>query len=355
MSNQPKDKNQAMVKLLTGLVGLRSISGKEGATANHIFSWLETYGVKPRRFKNNVWAYNKHYDENKPTILLNSHHDTVKPNSGYTRDPFEPHIRKGVLYGLGSNDAGAPLVSLLYTFLHFYESEDLKYNLCLALSAEEETSGKNGMELLYPKLGPIDFAIVGEPTEMNIAIAEKGLMVLDCTANGASGHAAHQEGENALYKAMDDINWIRTYKFPEESEYLGPVVMTCTIIEAGSQHNVVPDSCTFTVDVRSTDAYDNESVLEVVRQQLASEVVPRSTRLNASFIEKDHPFVKAAVDEGAKTYGSRTTSDQALIPVTSAKMGPGKSERSHSSDEFIYLEELYDGLDRFINIFNKIL
>lgn len=347
--------NQAMVKLLTSLVGMRSISGKEEASANLLASWLESSGVNPKRFKNNIWAYNKHFDESKPTILLNSHHDTVQPNSGYTMDPFEPHIIKGKLYGLGSNDAGGALVSLLYTFLHYYEAEDLKYNLCLALSAEEEKSGKNGMELLYPKLGPIEFAIVGEPTEMDIAIAEKGLMVLDCTAYGKSGHAAHQEGENALYKAIDDIDWIRTYTFPEESDYLGPVVMTCTMIDAGTQHNVIPDSCRFTVDVRSTDAHDNESVLKIVRNYMKSEVVPRSTRLNASFIDSDHPFVKAAVKHGARTYGSPTTSDQALIPAPSAKMGPGHSQRSHSPDEFIFLQELYEGLTQYINTLDEIL
>jgi acetylornithine deacetylase len=304
---------------------------------------------------NNIWAWNRHFDASKPTILLNSHHDTVKPNSGYTRDPFDTTAEDGKLYGLGSNDAGGCLVSLIHVFLYFHDHEDLKYNFCLAATAEEEISGINGLESIIPELGKLEFGIVGEPTLMQLAIAEKGLMVLDCVAHGKSGHAAREEGVNAIYKAMDDIEWFRTFRFPKESEVFGPVKMSVTIINAGSQHNVVPASCTYTVDVRVTDAYRNEEVLEIIRKHVQSEVTPRSIRLKPSKIDKDHPIVQAGIALGRSTYGSHTTSDQSLLDIPSLKVGPGDSARSHTADEFIYLDEIREGIDLYIKMLEKIV
>jgi len=252
---------------------------------------------------NNVWAYNKFFDASKPTILLNSHHDTVKPNTGYTRNPFSPDMTDGKLYGLGSNDAGGCLVSLIATFLHFYGQEDLRYNFCIAATAEEEISGTNGLELVIPDLGPLDFAIVGEPTLMQLAVAERGLMVLDCTAHGKAGHAAREEGDNAIYKALKDIEWFISYRFPKESDEFGAIKMSVTVIHAGSQHNVVPATCEFVVDIRVTDAYRNEEVLDIIREHVTCEVKPRSVRLKPSSIPKDHPVVQAGLALGRTTYG----------------------------------------------------
>lgn len=350
-----KDLVTDSINLLKELIQIPSFSKEETGTADLIERFLQKQGIPCYRKVNNIWAFNKHFDQTKPTILLNSHHDTVKPNTGYTRDPFKATIIDGKLYGLGSNDAGGPLVSLLATFLHFYLAENLSYNLCLAATAEEEISGKNGIELILPLLGPLDFAIVGEPTEMHLAIAEKGLMVLDCTAHGLSGHAAREEGDNAIYKAMQDIEWFRTFKFPRASAVFGPIKMSVTVINAGSQHNVVPATCTYVVDVRTTDAYSNEEVLAIVRQHVASDVVPRSTRLNPSSIAKDHPFVKAGIALGRKTYGSPTMSDQALIPFPSLKIGPGDSARSHSADEFIYLSEIEEGIKLYMAMLSEVL
>jgi len=303
----------------------------------------------------NIWAWNKHFDASKPTILLNSHHDTVKPNSGYTRDPFDAKIEDGKLYGLGSNDAGGCLVSLIAVFLYFYNQENLKYNFCLAATAEEEISGVHGLEYIIPDLGKLDFGIVGEPTLMQLAIAEKGLMVLDCTAHGVAGHAAREEGENAIYKAMADIEWFRTFRFPKESEVFGPVKMSVTIINAGSQHNVVPASCTFTVDVRVTDAYRNEEVLDIIRQHVSSDVKPRSVRLKPSKISKEHPIVKAGIALGLTAYGSPTTSDQSLLDIPSLKIGPGDSARSHTADEFINIDEIKEGIELYIKMLEKMV
>ncbi|HAR19102.1 MAG TPA: acetylornithine deacetylase, partial [Cytophagales bacterium] len=257
---------QDAIELLKGLIGIESFSRQEDKTATLIHSFFTDRGIPAFRHKNNVWALNKYYEQNKPTILLNSHHDTVKPNPGYTLNPFEPIVKDGKLYGLGSNDAGGCIVSLIATFLHFYDRKNLKYNFIMAASAEEEVSGFDGLELIYPKLGAIDFAIVGEPTLMNIAVAEKGLMVLDCTAKGKAGHAAREEGDNAIYKAIKDIEWIQQYKFDKVSTHLGPIKMSVTIINAGTQHNVVPENCTFTIDVRLTDAYSMEEVLDTIQQ-----------------------------------------------------------------------------------------
>lgn len=346
---------QEALSLLRHLIATPSFSKEENHTAAIVNAFLDQHGVATNRKINNVWAHNKHFDPSKPTILLNSHHDTVKPNSGYTRDPFEARIEDGKLYGLGSNDAGGCLVSLIATFLYFYNREGLKYNFCLAATAEEEISGVNGLELIIPDLGKLDFGIVGEPTLMQLAIAEKGLMVLDCTAHGKAGHAAREEGENALYKAVDDINWFRTYRFPKESEIFGPIKMSVTIINAGSQHNVVPATCTFTVDVRVTDAYRNEEVLEIIKEHVTSDVKPRSIRLKPSSIDKNHPIVQAGISLGRTTYGSPTTSDQSLLDIPSLKIGPGDSARSHTADEFIYVDEIREGIELYIKMLEKIV
>ncbi|MDQ4140522.1 MAG: M20 family metallo-hydrolase [Bacteroidota bacterium] len=346
---------QQAVDLLKSLIATESFSRQEVHTAEIIHLFLQKHGVETYRELNNVWALNKHYNPDKPTILLNSHHDTVKPNQGWTKDPFTPLEEDGKLYGLGSNDAGGCLVSLLVTFLHFYQQDNLEYNLIFAATAEEEVSGVNGLELVFPELGPVEFAVVGEPTQMHLAIAEKGLLVLDCIAHGKSGHAAREEGDNAIYKALPDIQWFQNFRFPKESEYLGPVKMSVTIIKAGTQHNVVPDRCEFTVDVRVTDAYTNEEILELIKSQVSCEVVPRSVRLKPSRMNKDAPIVQAGIALGRKTYGSPTTSDQALLSIPSLKLGPGDSARSHTADEFIYLSEIKEGIELYIKILNKIL
>lgn len=343
------------VELLRELIRTPSFSREEVRTAGILDGFLSARGVKVHHKGNNVWAFNRHYDPDKPTILLNSHHDTVRPNSAYTRDPFDPAVENGRLYGLGSNDAGASAVSLLAVFLHYCDRDDLKYNLCAAITAEEEVSGSGGIESVLPELGALEFAIVGEPTGMQLAIAERGLMVLDCVAHGQSGHAAREEGDNAIYKAMKDIEWFRTYRFPEESELFGPVKMSVTMIQAGTQHNVVPAECRFTVDVRVCDRYTNGQVLETIRRHVGSEVTPRSTRLKPSFIPREHPFVQAGIALGRNTYGSPTTSDQALMDIPSLKLGPGDSARSHSADEYVGLGEIREGIDLYIEMLDKIL
>lgn len=347
--------SEQAIDLLQQLIRIPSFSREEDKTADAIYEFMRQRGITMHRKLNNLWAWNKYFDPAKPTILLNSHHDTVKPNSGYTRDPFEAKIEDGKLYGLGSNDAGGCLVSLIAVFLYFYEKQNLKYNFCLATTAEEEISGVNGLELIIPELGNLDFGIVGEPTQMQLAIAEKGLMVLDCTAHGKAGHAAREEGENAIYKALPDIEWFRNYRFPKESEVFGPVKMSVTIINAGSQHNVVPASCTFTVDVRVTDAYRNEEVLEIIRQHVSCDVKPRSIRLKPSKIDKDHPIVKAGVALGRTTYGSPTTSDQSLLDIQSIKVGPGDSARSHTADEFVYVDEIREGVALYVKMLEQIV
>lgn len=341
--------------LLQKLIVLPSLSKEEALTAAVINAFLKERGVITHRKENNIWAFNKYYDSSKPTILLNSHHDTVKPNPGYTRDPFSADLEEGKLFGLGSNDAGASLVSLIACFLHFHEQENLNYNLCLAATAEEEISGKNGLELIIPELGPLEFAIVGEPTLMDLAIAERGLMVLDCVSHGKAGHAAREEGDNAIYKAIKDIEWFRTYEFAKKSSLFGQIKMSVTVIEAGSQHNVVPAICKFTVDVRVTDTYKNEEVLRIIRQNVNCDIYPRSTRLKSSSISIDHPIVVAGIDLGRKTYGSPTTSDQALLDIPSLKMGPGDSARSHMADEFIYVNEIKEGIGFYIQLISKIV
>ena len=343
------------VALLERLVATPSVSRDEGRTADLLAAHLAAHGVTAERLHNNLHVRCAHFDPAKPTLLLNSHHDTVKPNPAYTRDPFAPTVEGDRLYGLGSNDAGASGVSLLAAFRHFYDRKDLKYNLIVAITAEEENSGHNGLEAVIPRLGPIDFAIVGEPTLMQLAIAERGLVVIDCVAHGRAGHAAREEGDNAIYRALPDIEWFRTFRFPKESDLFGAVKMTVTIIEAGSQHNVVPAECRFTVDIRVTDRYTNEEVIEEIRRHVSCDVVPRSTRLKPSSIDPAHPIVQAGLALGRTTYGSPTTSDQALLDVPSLKLGVGDSARSHSADEFVYLSEIEEGIGLYIQMLERIL
>lgn len=343
------------IGLLRKLIEIPSFSREEEHTAKLLSDFLLDKGVKTERVDNNIWCYNHCFDPLKPTILLNSHHDTVKPNDGYTRDPFLAEEDNGRLYGLGSNDAGGCLVALIAAFRYFYFRENLKYNLCFLASAEEEISGNKGVENVFNVLTKIDFAIVGEPTLLDMAIAEKGLMVLDCEVKGRSGHAAREEGENAIYKAIKEIAWFQNFAFPKVSKYLGPVKMSVTMIKAGSQHNVVPANCTFVVDVRTTDVYTNLEVLDIIKSNVNAEVKPRSTRLNPSNISEDHPIVKAGLALGAKTYGSPTMSDQALLPIPSIKIGPGDSARSHSADEYIYITEIEEGVSFYIKILERIL
>jgi acetylornithine deacetylase len=301
-----------------------------------------------------VWVVHPDFQAGRPTILLNSHHDTVKPTSSWTLDPFTPTEEDGKLIGLGSNDAGGPLVSLMATFLYFAQKPKLNWNLIYAATAEEEISGHHGIECIKNQIEPISLAIVGEPTTMELAIAEKGLMVLDCKASGRPGHAAREEGENAIYNAMADMEWIRSYQFPKVSKVLGPVKMSVTQIKAGYQHNLVPDVCEFVVDVRPNEYYSNAETLEIIRQNIKCEVTARSLRLNSSFIGDDHPLVKIVKAMNIKCYGSPTSSDQAVMPWTSVKMGPGKSARSHTANEFIYPEEIKNGIDVYIEILEKL-
>ena len=346
---------QDATDLLKKLIATQSFSREEEHTAQHIKDFLAKKRIPFREKKNNVWALNKHFDPEKPTLLLNSHHDTVKPNPSWTLNPFEPLVQDGKLFGLGSNDAGGCLVSLIATFCHFYDRIGMHYNIALAATAAEEISGKEGLEIVVPELPPIEFAIVGEPTQMHLAIAEKGLLVLDCTARGRSGHAAREEGDNAIYKALRDIDWIKSYQFPKVSPTLGPIKMSVTIIKAGSQHNVVPDTCEFTIDVRVTEQYSLEEIIEVIQVNVQSEVEARSIRLRPSSIPVEHPIVQAGISLGRETYGSPTTSDQALLDCPSLKMGPGHSERSHTANEFIYLHEIEEGIAQYIKMVEMVV
>jgi acetylornithine deacetylase len=344
------------VALLKQLIATPSFSKEENETAELICAFFERKGVRYKRVGNNVYAFNKHYDEKKPSILLNSHHDTVKPNKGYTNDPFSPIEKDGKLFGLGSNDAGGCLVSLIATFLHFVDQEGLSHNVVFAASAEEEISGVNGIELVLPYLGNIDFGIVGEPTKLEMAVAERGLMVIDCVAPGRSGHAARNEGENALYNALDDINWIRNYQFDKVSDLLGPSRMTVTVISTENvQHNVVPSTCKFVIDVRVNELYTFEEILEALRKNLKSAFKPRTTRMKSTSIPLDHPLVQAGLALGKGYYGSPTTSDKALMPFPTLKMGPGDSARSHTADEYIFLSEIEEGIATYIALLNKVI
>lgn len=333
--------------LLEKLIRTPSFSKEEDKTAEQLAEFMLVNGLHIHRKGNNVWTRNKNYSESKPTLLLNSHHDTVRPTGTWTADPFSPTLQSEKLYGLGSNDAGASLVSMLMAMKYFYEAE-LPFNIVFAGTAEEEISGTGGIESVYPHLGKIDFAIVGEPTLMQVAVAEKGLLVLDCTSNGIAGHAARNEGINAIEKAMKDVHWFTTYQFDRVSPWLDKVKMSVTLINAGTQHNIVPCTCNFTVDVRVTDSYSLDEILEEISKHVTCEIKPRSTRLKPSGISEQHPLVVTAKGLNKNLYGSPTSSDQALIPAPSIKMGPGDSARSHTADEYIYLNELHDGISGYI-------
>ena len=352
---QQKERYTKAVELLKALIATPSFSGEEAQTAALIAGWFDQLDIPVERKDNNVWATNRYFDRRKPTILLNSHHDTVRPNKNYSRDPFEPTVEEGKLYGLGSNDAGGCVVALMALFVHYYQDKDLAYNLLIALTAEEENSGPKGLRGLLPELPEPVFAIVGEPTEMQLAVSEKGLLVIDGYAAGISGHAAHENTENAIYNAMQDIQWIRTYEFPKYSETLGKMKMSVTQINAGEQHNVIPGTCHFVVDVRLTDAYSNKEAFDLIDRHTQSRLVARSFKHNSSSIALDHPIVQQGLALGRKTYGSPTLSDQSALSCPSLKIGPGVSARSHTADEFIYVQEIEEGIDLYIQILEPLL
>lgn len=339
--------------LLARLIATPSVSRSEGEAASIIFEAMRGYGLEPQREANNVWVIDPRYDATRPTLLLNAHIDTVKPVKTWTRDPFEPTIEDGRLYGLGSNDCGGGLMTLLQVFRYFVSDPDapaLPFNLVYLASAEEEVSGKDGISRALPLLPHIDVAIVGEPTGMQPAIAEKGLMVLDVVAHGKSGHAARNEGVNAIYEALDDMRWIRDYRFEKVSPLLGPVKMTLTVVNGGTQHNVVPDICTMLVDIRSNEYYTNEEIFDIVRQHVKSDVNAHSFRLHSSHIDEQHPLVRRCVAMGMVPYGSPTLSDQALMSFPSFKLGPGQSARSHSADEYIEISEMEQALEQYVKL-----
>jgi acetylornithine deacetylase len=344
------------ISLLKQLIATPSFSKEENETAAIIEQFFLANDIVTNRYLNNIWVKSKHFSEEKPTLLLNSHHDTVRPNKAYNIDPFLPVEEDGKLFGLGSNDAGGSLVALMAVFLYFQEQDNLKYNLVFAATAEEEISGKNGIEILLSQLPPIDCGIVGEPTQMQMAIAERGLLVLDVTASGIAGHAAREEGENALYKAITDIEWFRNYRFEKVSPLLGPVKMAVTVIETENKaHNVVPSQCHFVVDVRINELYSFEEVITTIQQHIKSEATPRSLRMRSTSIPQDHPLVKAGLNLNRSSYGSPTTSDKALMPFTTLKMGPGDSARSHTADEYIYIDEINKGIELYIQLLKQVL
>ncbi len=339
------------VALLCKLTETPRTSREEQAACDAVERFVAEHKLPYQRVGNNLIVRRVEPKESRPTLLLNAHIDTVKPTASWTRDPFKATIEGDKLYGLGTNDDGASLVSLLQTY-RILDEKGQNYNLILALSAEEEVSGANGMESIVPLLGHVDVALVGEPTGMQPAVAEKGLMVLDVTAHGKAGHAARNVGDNAIYHALDDMQWFRTYQFPKESPLLGGVKMTVTMVNAGIQHNVIPDECRFTVDVRTNECYSNREVFDVVKQHVKSEVTARSFRLNSSSIDESHPLVRRAVELGLKPFGSPTLSDQALMPFPSMKMGPGESSRSHCADEFILISEIEKAIETYCNLLN---
>jgi acetylornithine deacetylase len=344
------NKFSTAVTLLQRLIATPSFSGSEHNAADVVQKFFADLHIDTHRKGNNVWCFNKYPDPVKPTILLNSHLDTVVPNECYTKDPFCPEICDGKLFGLGSNDAGGCLVSLISAFQHFYWYRGLPFNLCLAATAEEENSGMNGIQSVLPELGQIDAAIVGEPTQMQIAVAEKGNMVIDCIYSGKPGHAAREEGVNAIYKCLKDIEWFDTYRFPQIVKEGTPVKMTVTQINAGTQHNIVPAKCMLTVDIRFDDSYTKEQIITTICEKTNGEISVRPGALNASSIRDDHPLVKAGMAQGCKTYISPTSSDLGWLTVPAIKMGPGNSARSHSADEFIMLEEIKKGIDLYIKL-----
>jgi acetylornithine deacetylase len=341
------------ITLLSSLISIPSVSRDEEKVADFLQNYIEESGIMTGRSGNNIWCISPMFDTRKPTILLNSHIDTVKPVNGWRKHPFTAKMENGKLYGLGSNDAGASVVSLFQVYRYLSATEQA-YNLIFLASCEEEVSGKNGIESVLPLLPPITLGIVGEPTEMHPAIAEKGLMVLDVNAYGKAGHAARNEGENAIYKALDDIQWFRNYRFEKESTLLGPVKMSVTQINAGTQHNVIPDLCSFVVDIRSNECYSNEELYQEIVANVKSEVKARSFRLNSSHIEPEHPLIKRAMELGRVPFGSPTLSDQALMKFPSIKIGPGKSSRSHTADEYILVTEIEEAIQIYIELLDKL-
>ncbi|GGI24985.1 M20/M25/M40 family metallo-hydrolase [Pedobacter mendelii] len=345
---------QESLQLLSNLISIPSISGDEMLTADSIESFLSQKGINTFRKYNNVWCYNKYIDPAKPTILLNSHHDTVKPNNQYTRDPFDPAIEDEKIFGLGSNDAGGSLVSLAATFLYFFDRDDLPYNLCFAATAEEETSGEFGIRSILEDIKEISFAIVGEPTGMQMAIAEKGSMVIDCVARGRSGHAAREEGDNAIYHALKDIEWFRTFQFPIMDDQPQPVKMSVTEIKAGIQHNIVPAECHFTVDIRFDHNYNEREIVNTIINHTSGYFKLRPNVLKPSFINLTHPVVISGLSMGRKTYLSPTSSDQGWLNMPSVKMGPGNSARSHTADEYIGIDEIEEGINIYIGLLESL-
>ena len=352
-----KKLTEEAIALLKKLIATQSFSTEEEGTALLLEAWFQEHGIPFERENNNIWAYNKHFDSSKETLLLNSHHDTVKPNSNYTRDPYEPKEEDGKLFGLGSNDAGGCLVSLLATFTYYYVQENLAYNLVIVTSAQEENSGTLGLNSVLKHLKNVRFAIVGEPTLMQLAIAEKGLLVLDVVIKGTSGHAAHRYEDNAIYNTIKVLEWFKSFDFEKESVVLGKVKMTVTQINAGKQHNVVPGQCELVVDIRVNDQYQNAEVLEIVQNNIPGKatVKARSLRLNSSSIPLEHPLVQSGIKLGRTTYGSPTLSDQAALSCPSLKLGPGDSTRSHMADEYIYIQEIEEGVELYIKILEGIL
>ncbi|WMI69554.1 M20 family metallo-hydrolase [Mangrovimonas sp. YM274] len=347
---------QHAINLLKQLIATPSFSSEEDQTAGHIENWFKGHDIPYKRYNNNVWSINKYFDESKPTLLLNSHHDTVKPNNGYTKNPFEAIVEDGKLFGLGSNDAGGCLVSLLATFTYFYAKEDLKYNLVIVASAEEESSGPNGLNSMLEFIPEVDVAIVGEPTLMNLAIAEKGLVVFDAVVKGTPSHAAHPNDDNAIYNTIKVLEWFQKFQFEKVSETLGEVKLTVSQINGGKQHNAIPANVDLVVDVRVNDQYTNQEVADILMKEAPCDsIVPRSLRLNSSSIPVEHPLVKAGIALGRETYGSPTLSDQAVLSCPSLKLGPGDSTRSHSADEFIYLHEIEEGIKIYIELLNNVL
>lgn len=344
------------IELLKKLIETQSFSSEEDKTAGLIANWFLENSISYKRNVHNVWAVNKYFDEGKPTLLLNSHHDTVKPNNGYTKNPFKAIVENGRLYGLGSNDAGGCLVSLMAVFTHFYQNKNLKYNLVIVASAEEENSGDNGLNSMLSIIPKVDVAIVGEPTLMNLAVAEKGLVVFDAIVKGTPSHAAHPNNNNAIYNTIDVLKWFKEYQFEKLSDVLGNVKMTVTQINAGKQHNVVPSEVKLVVDVRVNDKYSNQEIVTVLQKKSPCDsILPRGIKLNSSSIPVGHELVKAGISLGRETYGSSTLSDQSILNCPSLKLGPGDSTRSHTADEFIYTDEIKEGIEIYIDLLNRVI
>ena len=344
------------IQLLKDLIEIPSFSSEEDLTAARIEQWFIEHEIPFQRSQNNIWATNADFDASKPTLLLNSHHDTVKPNNGYTIDPFQAQVEDGKLFGLGSNDAGGCLVSLIATFTHFYAQKNLNYNLVLVASAEEESSGDAGLNSMLSIIPNIDVAIVGEPTLMQLAVAEKGLVVFDAFVKGTPGHAAHPNNDNAIYNTIEVLQWFKGFRFEKDSDSLGPVKMTVTQIKAGKQHNAIPAGVELVVDVRVNDQYSNKEIVEILQTEAPCDsILPRGLKLNSSSIPVAHPLVQAGIALGRKTYGSPTLSDQSVLSCPSLKLGPGDSTRSHTADEFIYIDEIKEGVALYIQLLTKIL